>query len=161
MTMMRWRLLRAAAAECTPTIRSLWHAVLNHLGLVIHRWRQTILHVIGWSHSLLLIVLLLHLLVVRKISAGAQVFLFLGRFLHKVLLAQQSRSVKRISELAFKLFPVEYISDLVWHIPIWLEQILPLSKRENAGTELGLLKLIYLLGKLQLIARNKVVCESV
>lgn len=120
------------AAKCHLTAVRLRHAVLNHLRLHVHpRGRHRVLHIILWGHRLLLVMLLLHLFVVGKVSSRTQTFLFLGRLLDKVFLAQQSRTVKSVSKLALELFPVKNIPNFISHNSIGLEEVLPLCKREN------------------------------
>jgi hypothetical protein len=88
-------------------------------------------HVIAANHLLLLLLRLKHfLLMFHVFGAFLKYFIFCCGVPNEVTSVQESGSIERIAQLAFKLLAVEDIPDLVGHLSIGLVDVLPLCEGE-------------------------------
>ena len=88
-------------------------------------------HVMATNHLLLLLLRLKHfLLMFHVFGAFYKYFIFCGGVPNEVTSVQESGSIERIAQLAFKLLAVENIPNLVGHLSIGLVDVLPLCEGE-------------------------------
>ena len=88
-------------------------------------------HVMATNHLLLLLLRLKHfLLMFHVFGAFLKYFIFCCGVPNEVTFVQESGSIERIAQLAFKLLAIEDVPDLVGHLSIGLVDVLPLCEGE-------------------------------
>jgi len=90
-----------------------------------------ITHVMATNHLLLLMLRLKHFLFMFHIFGSFhKYFIFCSGVPNEVTPVQESGSIERIAQLAFKLLAIEDVPDLVGHLSIGLVDVLPLCEGE-------------------------------
>jgi hypothetical protein len=99
---------------------------------VVISFSRHVTHVIAANHLLLLLLIRLKhfLFMFHVFGAFLKYFIFCGGVPNEVTSVQESGSIERIAQLAFKLLAVEDIPDLVGHLSIGLVDVLPLCEGE-------------------------------
>ena len=98
---------------------------------VVISFSRHVTHVIAANHLLLLLLRVKHfLLMFHVFGAFLKYFIFCCGVPNEVTFVQESGSIERIAQLAFKLLAIENIPNLVGHLSIGLVDVLPLCEGE-------------------------------